>query len=134
RGRSAVITGARLKIGYQAGLKLLRAGARVFVTTRFPHDAARRYAAEPDFADWGPRLRVHGLDLRHSPSVEVFSRYLCRAESRLDALVNNAAQTVRRPVAFYRHLLDAEVRPWKELPATEQTLLEGHYECRAALD
>jgi NAD(P)-dependent dehydrogenase (short-subunit alcohol dehydrogenase family) len=133
-GRTALITGARLKIGYQAGLKLLRAGARVIVTTRFPNDAARRYAAEPDFAEWGRRLRIHGLDLRHSPSVEVFARFLCGTESRLDALLNNAAQTVRRPVAFYQHLLDGEARPWKELPAAERSLLEGHHECRGALE
>src|SRR5205085_1349574 len=133
-GRSALITGARLKIGYQAGLKLLRAGARVVVTTRFPHDAARRYAAEAGFADWGRRLRVHGLDLRHSPSVEVFARYLCQSESRLDVLVNNAAQTVRRPVAFYLHLLELEATRWKDLSPAEQSLLEGHYDCRAALE
>jgi len=133
-GRTALITGARLKIGYQAGLKLLRAGARVIVSTRFPHDAARRYAAEPDAAEWGGRLRIHGLDLRHSPSVEVFARFLCRTESRLDALLNNAAQTVRRPVAFYRHLLDVEALSWKSLSPAEQSLLEGHYDCRAALE
>ena len=133
-GRTAVITGARLKIGYQAGLKLLRAGARVIVTTRFPHDAARRYAAEPDFSSWGGRLRIHGLDLRHSPSVEVFARFLNHSERRLDALINNAAQTVRRPVAFYRHLLELEGRSWKTLSAPEQSILEGHYDCRALLE
>ncbi len=133
-GRCALITGSRLKIGYQAGLKLLRAGARVIVTTRFPHDAARRYAAEADFADWGGRLRIHGLDLRHAPSVEVFARYLNQSESRLDALVNNAAQTVRRPVDFYRHLLEREALPRTALPAAERALLEGHYACRALLE
>jgi NAD(P)-dependent dehydrogenase (short-subunit alcohol dehydrogenase family) len=133
-GRTALITGARLKIGYQAGLKLLRAGARVLVTTRFPHDAARRYAAEEDFSEWSRRLRIFGLDLRHSPSVEVFARYLNHSESRLDLLVNNAAQTVRRPVAFYRHLLDREALSRTDLPAPEQALLEGHYECRGRLD
>jgi NAD(P)-dependent dehydrogenase (short-subunit alcohol dehydrogenase family) len=134
RGRTALITGARLKIGYQAGLKLLRAGARVIVSTRFPHDAARRYAAEADFTEWSDRLRIHGLDLRHSPSVEVFARFLNHAEPRLDAIVNNAAQTVRRPVAFYRHLLEREALPWTDLPAAERVLLEGHYACRALLD
>jgi len=133
-GRTALVTGARVKIGYQAGLKLLRAGARVLVSTRFPHDAARRYAAEPDFADWSPRLRIHGLDLRHSPSVEIFARYLHRSESRLDALINNACQTVRRPVGFYRHLLDREALSWKDLPRAERSVLEGHYECRGLLD
>src|SRR5579863_3855473 len=35
-GRTALITGARLKIGYQASLMMLKAGARVLATTRFP--------------------------------------------------------------------------------------------------
>ena len=73
-GRVALLTGGRVKIGYQAGLKLLRAGARLIVTTRFPRDSAARYAREPDFGDWGDRLEIFGLDLRHTPSVEAFCR------------------------------------------------------------
>ncbi|MEK7381948.1 MAG: SDR family NAD(P)-dependent oxidoreductase, partial [Elusimicrobiota bacterium] len=132
-GRAACVTGARLKIGYQAALKMLRAGARVIVSTRFPHDASARYAAEADFKDWGGRLKIHGLDLRHSPSVEIFCRYLSGTEPRLDALINNAAQTVRRPVGFYRHLLSREALTWNDLPDTERAILAGHYECRSAL-
>src|SRR5262249_21342703 len=33
-GRTALVTGARLKIGFQIGLTLLRGGARVLATTR----------------------------------------------------------------------------------------------------
>jgi NAD(P)-dependent dehydrogenase (short-subunit alcohol dehydrogenase family) len=109
-GRVALVTGARVKIGFQTALKLLRAGASVVATTRFPHDAAERYAREPDFAAWRDRLHVHGLDLRHSPSVELFARYLDRSFERLDVLVNNACQTVRRPPGFYAHLLGREAR------------------------
>ena len=76
RGRVALLTGGRVKIGYQAGIKLLRAGARLIVTTRFPRDSAKRYAAEPDFKDWGHRLEIFGLDLRHTPSVEAFCKHL----------------------------------------------------------
>ena len=132
-GRTAYITGARLKIGYHAALKMLKAGARVIVSTRFPHDAAKRFAAEPDFKEWGDRVRVHGLDLRHSPSVEIFCRYLCQTETRLDALLNNAAQTVRRPVAFYEHLLPYESLSWSGLSAVEKKILGGHYEVTAAI-
>ena len=71
---------------------LLRAGAQVIVTTRFPRDAAERYARETDFATWKDRLEVHGLDLRHSPSVELFARYLAHPRPRLDVLINNAAR------------------------------------------
>ena len=76
RGRVALLTGGRVKIGYQAGLKLLRSGARLIVTTSFPRNAASRYAQEPDFVEWGERLEIVGLDLRHTPSVEAFCRDL----------------------------------------------------------
>ncbi len=111
RGRVALVTGARVKIGFQTVLSLLRAGAHVVATTRFPRDAAARYAREPDHAAWADRLDLHGLDLRHTPSVEVFAAHLERRLARLDFLVNNAAQTVRRPPAFYAHLLAGEDRP-----------------------
>ena len=134
RGRVALVTGARVKIGYQAALKLLRAGATVVATTRFPHDAARRYAAEPDFADWGARLRVHGLDLRHSPSVEIFCSQASHELARLDLLVNNACQTVRRPPGFYEHLLDFEERPVDALPPELRPLVASHHACVRLLE
>ncbi|MBI3549465.1 MAG: SDR family oxidoreductase [Elusimicrobia bacterium] len=133
-GRTALITGARLKIGYQASLMMLRAGARVLATTRFPHDAALRYSREPDFASWKERLQVYGLDLRHSPSVEIFTRFVNQTEPRLDLLVNNAAQTVRRPPAFYSHLLETEALPWNRLPDEARPLLLGREELNAALE
>jgi hypothetical protein len=120
RGRVALLTGGRVKIGYQAGLKLLRCGAELIVTTRFPRDSARRYASEPDFAEWGHRLEIVGLDLRHTPSVEAFCRQLLERRSRLDFIVNNACQTVRRPPEFYRHMMEGERAA---LPAPAQGLL-----------
>ncbi len=105
-GRVALLTGGRVKIGYQAGIKLLRAGAQLIVTTRFPRDSAARYAREPDFEVWGDRLEIFGLDLRHTPSVEAFCAHLLSTRERLDFIVNNACQTVRRPADFYRHMLE----------------------------
>ncbi len=132
-GQVALITGARLKIGQQAALMLLRAGARVLVSTRFPHDAAVRYAREPDYADWAHRLEVHGLDLRHSPSVELFARWLSQRLPRLDLLINNAAQTVRRPPGFFAHLMSVEELPVHQLPEGAQRLLKAREECLAAI-
>lgn len=109
RGRVALITGARVKIGYQAAIMLLRAGARVIALTRFPNDAARRYAAEADFEEWKDRLEIYGLDLRHTPGVELFCRHLLDHLPRLDYIVNNACQTVRRPTGFYEHLMQGEL-------------------------
>jgi NAD(P)-dependent dehydrogenase (short-subunit alcohol dehydrogenase family) len=130
RGRVALVTGGRIKIGYQAALMLLRAGAAVVATTRFPNDAAARYAREPDYAEWRDRLQLHGLDLRHVPSVELFASHLDATLPRLDVLVNNAAQTVRRPPGFYRHLALAEGEP---PPAAARPLLRAHRELTAAL-
>ncbi|MCB9590722.1 MAG: SDR family oxidoreductase [Polyangiaceae bacterium] len=123
-GRTALITGARVKIGYQGAILLLRSGARVIVTTRFPKDAARRYAREADFAEWGHRLTVYGLDLRHTPSVESFARHIEHTEARLDFILHNACQTVRRPPGFYQHLLDQE-RGDHALPGPAAKLLAG---------
>ena len=127
RGRVALLTGGRVKIGYQAGIKLLRAGARLIVTTRFPRDSAARYAKEPDFADWSDRLEIFGLDLRHTPSVEAFCTQLLGELDRLDFIINNACQTVRRPPDFYRHMMDGETALVGELPEHVRRLL-GPYE------
>jgi len=126
-GRVALLTGGRVKIGYQAGLKLLRCGARLIVTTRFPRDSAARYAAEPDFSEWGDRLEIFGLDLRHTPSVEAFCRELLSTHERLDFIINNACQTVRRPPGFYRHMMAAEAAALNTMSDTERRLL-GAYE------
>ena len=125
-GRVALLTGGRVKIGYQAGIKLLRAGARVIVTTRFPRDAAVRYAAEADFGDWGDRLEIYGLDLRHTPSVEAFCHHLATTTDRLDFIVNNACQTVRRPPGFYEHMMELETASAASMPASARQLLGGY--------
>jgi NAD(P)-dependent dehydrogenase (short-subunit alcohol dehydrogenase family) len=122
-GRVALLTGGRVKIGYQAGLKLLRAGAHLIVTTRFPRDSAARYAAEPDFARWADRLEIFGLDLRHTPSVEAFCRELLATRQRLDFIINNACQTVRRPPAFYEHMMEGETAALHTLSETQRNLL-----------
>jgi NAD(P)-dependent dehydrogenase (short-subunit alcohol dehydrogenase family) len=126
-GRVALLTGGRVKIGYQAGIKLLRAGAHLIVTTRFPRDSAIRYAAEDDFADWGQRLEIFGLDLRHTPSVEAFCAHLMATHDRLDFIVNNACQTVRRPPDFYRHMMDLERASLADMSPSVRALV-GAYE------
>jgi NAD(P)-dependent dehydrogenase (short-subunit alcohol dehydrogenase family) len=125
-GRVALISGARVKIGYQAAIMLLRAGARVIVTTRFPRDAALRYAREKDFPEWQERLQIYGLDLRHTPSVETFTSHLQRSLPRLDFVIHNACQTVRRPVGFYTHLMQAELAPLAALPPEARPVLAAH--------
>lgn len=83
-GQVAIITGSRVKIGFQAALKMLRAGAKVIATTRFPVDSALRYSKEKDFEEWKDSLHIYGLDLRHTPSVEMFCKFIRKKYSRLD--------------------------------------------------
>jgi NAD(P)-dependent dehydrogenase (short-subunit alcohol dehydrogenase family) len=132
RGRVALLTGGRVKIGYQAGLKLLRSGVHLIVTTRFPRDSAARYAAEPDFAEWSGRLEIFGLDLRHTPSVEAFCREIATTRDRLDFIINNACQTVRRPPAFYEHMMEGETTALHAMSEAERKLLGGFSGIRRA--
>jgi len=128
-GQVALITGSRLKIGYQAALMMLRAGATVIATTRFPKDSATRYSKEADFAEWSDRLHIYGLDLRHTPSVEIFCMQISRTFDRLDILINNAAQTVRRPPGFYAHLMEVEHKPVDQFPQQIQKLMSNYKIC-----
>jgi NAD(P)-dependent dehydrogenase (short-subunit alcohol dehydrogenase family) len=124
RGQSADLSGAYAVI----------TGAHVVVTTRFPVDAADRYAKEPDFGAFRQRLQIHGLDLRHTPSVELFAKFLAERLPRLDYLLNNACQTVRRPAGFFEHLLAREAAPIDALPAELRGVLTGHDELRRMLE
>jgi NAD(P)-dependent dehydrogenase (short-subunit alcohol dehydrogenase family) len=133
-GQVAVITGSRLKIGYQAVIMMLQSGATVIATTRFPVDSALRFSKEKDYQEWKDRLHIYGLDLRHTPSVEIFSRYIEENFSRLDILINNAAQTVRRPPGFYAHLMELEKANYYELPFEAQTILKKHNEFKIELN
>ncbi|MBW8485691.1 SDR family NAD(P)-dependent oxidoreductase [Actinomadura parmotrematis] len=111
RGRTALVTGGRIKIGFQLALKLLRDGAEVMVTTRYPRDAARRFAAVPDHPDWLHRLSVHGVDLLDMPGVAGLLGAAHARFDHLDVLVNNAAQTIRRPAAYHRQVRADEALP-----------------------
>jgi NAD(P)-dependent dehydrogenase (short-subunit alcohol dehydrogenase family) len=133
RGRVALLTGGRVKIGYQAGLKLLRAGAHLIVTTRFPRDSAQRYSREPDFIEWGHRLEIFGLDMRSPSSVEALCGHLLDTQPRLDFIINNACQTVRRPPEFYAHMMEGERAALDLMPAEARRLLGVHDERAGSL-
>lgn len=113
RGKRALLTGGRAKIGMYIALRLLRDGAHLTITTRFPHDAVRRFSALEDSADWLHRLRVVGIDLRDPAQVAALADDVA-AQGPLDILINNAAQTVRRAPGSYAALAEAEATP---LPA-----------------
>lgn len=108
RGMVVIVTGARIKIGFRIALKLLRAGATVIATSRFARDAVRRYVAERDSDQWAHRLHMFGLDFRNLRMLERWCDLVSERYPRLDAIVNNACQTIRRPPTYYAHLLPLE--------------------------
>src|SRR6185312_12350135 len=89
------------------------------------------YSREPDFAQWGDRLEIFGLDLRHTPSVEAFCQHLTTTRTRLDFIINNACQTVRRPPSFYEHMMDQERASLDSLTQQARGLLGGYEGLRA---
>ncbi len=117
-GRSALLTGGRAKIGMYIALRLLRDGAHTTITTRFPRDAARRFAGLPDSADWLHRLRVVGIDLRDPAQVIALADSVIE-QGPLDILINNAAQTVRRSPGSYAAIIEAEQAPLPDGPLPE---------------
>jgi NAD(P)-dependent dehydrogenase (short-subunit alcohol dehydrogenase family) len=114
-GKRALLTGGRAKIGMYIALRLLRDGAHTTITTRFPKDAVRRFAAMEDSAEWLHRLKVVGIDLRDPTQVISLTDDVA-ADGPLDIIINNACQTVRRLPGAYSHLIDGENAP---LPTAE---------------
>ena len=117
-GKRALLTGGRAKIGMHIALRLLRDGAHTTITTRFPRDAARRFASLPDSGDWLHRLRIVGIDLR-DPAQVIGLADSVAAQGPLDILINTAAQTVRRSPGSYSLLADAELQPLPDGPLPE---------------
>ena len=121
-GRRALLTGGRAKIGMYIALRLLRDGAQTTITTRFPRDAARRFAQMDDSGEWLHRLRIVGIDLRDPAQVIALADDVA-AQGPLDILVNNAAQTVRRSSGAYAHLVAAEQAALPDGPLPELVAL-----------
>jgi NAD(P)-dependent dehydrogenase (short-subunit alcohol dehydrogenase family) len=117
-GRRALLTGGRAKIGMYIALRLLRDGAHTTITTRFPKDAARRFAALDDSSEWLHRLHIVGIDLRDPAQVVALADAVAAA-GPLDILINNAAQTVRRTPGAYAPLAAAEADPFPDASLPE---------------
>ena len=60
--------------------------------------------AEEDYKNWKDRLEIIQTSMNSLKSITVLSQYVCKKFGKLDYLINNAAQTIRRPRAFYSPL------------------------------
>lgn len=100
-GKTALVTGCRVNLGFHTVLRLLRCGARVIGSTRYPQDAVLRYRDQPDAAEWEDRLRIVGADFRTAQDafwLVAQTREIVQSwGGTLDILINNAAQTLTDP-------------------------------------
>jgi NAD(P)-dependent dehydrogenase (short-subunit alcohol dehydrogenase family) len=125
--RIALVTGARIKIGYRITLKLLRANCFVIATSRFPMDFLNRLNNEQDFNQWKHRIHIYAVDLRYSQLIELFTQMIINKYDRLDFLINNACQTIQRPKEFYQHLIPNErLTNYSLLSNDHQQILDGN--------
>ena len=100
-------------------LRLLRDGARTTITTRFPKDAARRFASLSDSGEWLDRLDIVGVDLRQPGQVVALADAVA-GDGPLDILINNAAQTVRRSPDAYGLLVAGEAEALPQAPVVRE--------------
>ena len=107
-GRIALVTGGRIKIGFEIAKKLLDFGCKVIITTRFPKDALSKFKEDKNYSKWSNNLIIYPIDFRFFKSTLKFADYLLNNFPHLDFLINNAAQTIRRPTSYYKYLLSLE--------------------------
>lgn len=136
-GKHALVTGGRINLGYHVALRLLRCGAYVIVSSRYPADAASRYVQEHDFEKWQSKLKIVGADFRTAKDAfrlvyvvkELLRSWgselsLIKSERSLDILINNAAQTLTDPVRAEARAIFREEQ-LKDHPRT-QAMIAGH--------
>ncbi|WP_292011217.1 SDR family oxidoreductase [Chryseobacterium sp.] len=132
KGRRVIITGGRVKVGFAAVLKVLRNGAYLVLTTRFPALALEQLQKEDDYEEWKDRLWVYGLDLRNLKAIQDFINFYQSQFSTLDILINNAAQTIKYPDEYYLPIIQREKEMLLKF-SNEPHLISNHTEISAEL-
>lgn len=101
-GRTAVVTGGNIGLGFRSALELARKGAQVVIACRSIDKggaAARRILSELPAA----RVETVALDLTDPASIERFAGSVASRTDRLDILLNNAGvvnlESLRRTAA-----------------------------------
>ena len=113
-GKIAIITGGRVKIGYETSKKLLLSGCTVIVTSRFVDDCLSRYQKEEKYDEFKSRLTIYQLNMLNYNKVCEFIKYIHKKFTKIDILINNAAQTIKRPYKFYEHMLTNRIDTSKD--------------------
>lgn len=95
-GQTIVLTGASSGIGAEAARKLARRGATVCLLAR-REDELAALAADINFA--GGDAHCYPVDLSNAEQTASVVAQLLNEHRTIDALVNNAARSIRRPIA-----------------------------------
>lgn len=95
-----LVIGGRTKLGHQIVIKLLDAGAKVIVTTRFPEKATESFKKYREYDIWKDNLYIYKekFDLDVCNLEEIFinlHNWIDLKFNKLDGLIFNAAQTIR---------------------------------------
>jgi len=114
-GYTAIVTGGRIKIGYETALWLLRNNCYTIVTTRFPADALLRFKKEEDYETFKDRLFLYGLDFKELKKVYQFIDFIKTNFKEINILINNAAQTLYQTDEYNHQLLQDEDRALKAI-------------------
>lgn len=117
KGRNAILTGGRVKVGFATALKLLRNNTNVVLTTRFPALALEQFQQETDYGQWKENLIIYGLDLRNLNAISEFITFYKSKFDSLDILINNAAQTIKYTDEYYLPLIKSEEKLLKDFEA-----------------
>jgi hypothetical protein len=96
------ITGIRKKLGYSLSLKLLRLGAIVYGTTRFPNMTILNYSGEKDYNEWKNNINIIKCDFLNNTDVNNISSII--SSSYIDIFINNAKQNQKKSVEYYNKL------------------------------
>lgn len=105
-GKIAIVTGGRVKIGFETAIRLLRNNCTVIVTSRFVDDCLERYEEDKEFDKFKSNLYIYQLNMLDGGNIKKFISYIFEKFEKIDYLINNAAQTIKRPIKFFAHLLE----------------------------
>ena len=128
-GFISLVTGARINLGFHTAVRLLRCGAKVIVTTRYPRDAEQKYKQMSDWHLWKDRLRIVGADFRTSRDafslIEVVRSQVEQWGGVLHILINNAAQTLTDSEVTESQAIFRERQLLLEMGTEDDTVIEG---------
>jgi hypothetical protein len=108
--KNIIVTVVVLKLDILQQLKFLRIGVNVIIKTLFPLDALKRYQNENNFLEWNDILYIYGLGFLSFDMVDGFCKLIKSKYDKIYLLVNNATQTIKRPVQHYKHLVDHNIK------------------------